>query len=217
MTISTLPCKLKSFNALYVVCEVHSKESCSPCRHRENSSAVSMSIFKHDWIVYKHLSPSNIFPGEHAEKFLKDKSLTNHTSSPLKTLKVCYKAWSLSPSLWPTCLTFICIWSHSPTLFLPSVHSALCQVLTHAFSSLEGFAHVFFPAGTDFPIGFTWCSSFLSRLPWEPLSRRTTPLLGISGAHWHGCCHIPLFLNYVFINWIPLVDFLYRNMQVLWD
>lgn len=143
MTTPTLPCKLKSFNALYVVCEVHSKESCSPCRHRENSSVVSMSIFKHDWIAYKHLSPLNIFPGEHAEKLLKDKSLTNHTSSPLKTLKACYKAWRLSPSLWPTRLTFICIWSHSPTLFLPSVHSALCQVLTHAFSSLEGSAHVF--------------------------------------------------------------------------
>lgn len=142
MTNPTLRCELKSFNALYAVSEVHSKESWSPCRHREDKrSAVSMSAFKHGWITYKHLSPSNIFPGGHSEKLLKDKSLTNHISSPLKTLKVCYKAWSLSPSPWPTRLTFICIWSHTPTLFLPSVHSALCQVLTYAFSCLEGSAH----------------------------------------------------------------------------
>lgn len=211
MTNPTLHCELKSFNALYAVSEVYSKESRSPCRHREDKrSAVSMSAFKHGWITYKHLSPSNIFPGGHSEKLLKDKSLTNHISSPLKTLKVCYKAWSLSPSPWPTRVTFICIWSHSPTL------SALCPLrsLSGAHLCLFLFGRLCtccFSAGTNFPTGSVWCSSFFS------LYRRPTPLLGISVAHWCGCCHTALFLNYVFIHWIPLVDFLYCNMQVLWD
>lgn len=143
MTNPTLHGELKSFNALYAVCEVHSKESWSPCRRRENKrSAVSMSTFKHGWIAYKHLSPSNTFPGGHSEKLLKDKSLTNHISSPRKTIKVCYKAWSLSPSPWPTRVTFICIWSHSlstqlsvryhPCLFLlgGSAHASSLLVLT---------------------------------------------------------------------------------------